>query len=659
MSAAASDDTVQLNTSISDTDTCIDFVSKDDLILDCKGFTISGDATGTTDYGIHIGSATGANNNTIRNCANISYFTHGIYIFLSNSNTITNTTTTSNTQNGIYISLGNNNNLTDITSSSNTKYGTFFSLNINNTLTNATLQENTEYDFYITLNTLDDCDHTFQNVTGSGGRPIEYYNYSVSIQDKTLSELILCGAGNSNITNVTVMGSDTLKNNMILLERTSNAVLSEINSSYNYYGIFITSGAGFDSNTLTDITVNNNIKDGIYIYLGNDNNLSNITASSNTEYGIHISRDSDNNTINDSRIENNTLAGIRLAQTSSFDPEYSLIYNNYLNNTQNLLIETSITEENYFNTTLDCSSGPNIIGGPCIGGNYWTDPDGNFSDLCVDSDGNGICDSEYNLTNADSVAYDYLPLSYTPVLIGLEYPADDLENTTDRTPDFIFNVSDVYYSSTYSCELFLNRTDSGDGTPTGYDINTSTQNDTTTTLTANNTLVNGYYDWWINCTNEYSQTNQSEVRNLSIQFSPTCSSCTECSDYIQNEMSSGDTLQLTSNISSSGTCIDFVSKDNLTLDCMGYTISGDGTGNGIYIGSGTGANNNTVRNCANISYFNAGIYILTSNNNTLTNITANSNTQYGIYLWNTNNNTLSEVTITTTGISVGFYANGD
>ena len=33
---------------------------------------------------------------------------------------------------------------------------------------------------------------------------IEYYNYSVNLQNKTLSGLILCNADDSNLTNITI-----------------------------------------------------------------------------------------------------------------------------------------------------------------------------------------------------------------------------------------------------------------------------------------------------------------------------------------------------------------------------------------------------------------------------------------------------------------------
>jgi len=76
--------------------------------------------------------------------------------------------------------------------------------------------------------------------------------------------------------------------------------------------------------------------------------------------------------------------------------------------------------------------------------------------------------------------------------------------TNDNTPDFNFTVTGN--ETSYSCELFLN--------DTGYGTNTSTLNDTATIITANSSIPDSFYNWYINCTN--STTNQSEIREITI-----------------------------------------------------------------------------------------------------------------------------------------------
>ena len=491
-------------------DTCISFGGADNITFDCNGHTISGDGD-PYDYGIWLNdSDSGSNNNTIKNCGNISYFRYGIYLDSSDNNTLTNITLYDNYYDGIRLSYSDQNTLTNITSNYNNKYGIYLFRSSFNTLQNITLQENDYYDFYISASSDSECNNFLQNITGSGGRPIEYYNYSVNLQDKTLSELILCNADNSNLTNITILGSPTKKNNMLYLLRTENTTLSQINSSYNYRGICLDSSS---SNILTNITVNYNDR-GIYICQSNNNSLTNITANYNYDEGILLYGDSDYNNITSSIITNNA-EGIGLKAASgdvNWDPEYNCIYNNFFNNTQNIEIGDHIDNPNFFNTSLNCSGQTNIIGGPCIGGNYWTDPDGNFSDTCQDQDGNGICDSEYNISADYSWAKDYLPLSPTPIHIELHSPEDNAEINTTK-PSFTFTVYDIY-STTFSCTLWINRTDTGSGTPQPYDENTSVLNNTLTTLTANSSLLKGSYDWWISCANAYAKQNQSEIRRI-------------------------------------------------------------------------------------------------------------------------------------------------
>ncbi|KAB3545302.1 MAG: hypothetical protein C5617_006335, partial [ANME-2 cluster archaeon] len=48
------------------------------------------------------------------------------------------------------------------------------------------------------------------------------------------------------------------------------------------------------------------------------------------------------------------------------------------------------------------NDGPNIIGGPYIGGNYWSDY------TCADPDGDGFGEKPYNITDGSN--FDYHPL---------------------------------------------------------------------------------------------------------------------------------------------------------------------------------------------------------------------------------------------------------
>jgi len=101
----------------------------------------------------------------------------------------------------------------------------------------------------------------------------------------------------------------------------------------------------------------------------------------------------------------------------------------------------------------------------------------------------------------------------TPPTINLEYPEDNTINSSDKTPDFIFNVTDNT-ASVLDCELFIM---DYEGNIRGYGNNQSVLNDTTTKITANTSLYDGNYTWWINCSDGLN-INQSETRNLTIAF---------------------------------------------------------------------------------------------------------------------------------------------
>lgn len=84
--ADTSDRTVYLANSINKTATCID-IDGSNVILDCSGYNISGDDSGT-DYGVSI---TGGNNNTVQNCNFYGWGGSGVYVN-NNLTTIQNNT---------------------------------------------------------------------------------------------------------------------------------------------------------------------------------------------------------------------------------------------------------------------------------------------------------------------------------------------------------------------------------------------------------------------------------------------------------------------------------------------------------------------------------------------------------------------------------------
>ena len=230
----------------------------------------------------------------------------------------------------------------------------------------------------------------------------------------------------------------------IYIRNSPNNTLQDITTNNNWWGIDLDSSSG---NILQDIITGYDDYEGIYLRNSSDNTLRNITAKHNNEYGIHIRYDSDYNNISDSLIENNTLAGIYLEESLSGDPEYNTIYNNILNNTVNVDIDSGATG-NRWNTTK--TIGINIVGGQYLGGNYWTNPTGTgWSDICNNTNGDGICDEVYDLGDGN---IDYLPLTTngTVCILGINLSVG-------------WNAVSLIRNKSYTAESLLDEIDSQGG----------------------------------------------------------------------------------------------------------------------------------------------------------------------------------------------------
>lgn len=87
--------------------------------------------------------------------------------------------------------------------------------------------------------------------------------------------------------------------------------------------------------------------------------------------------------------------------------------------------------------------------------------------------------------------------------------------------------------------------------------------------------------------------------------------------------------------------VEIITND-ITLDCNGHSITGTGSGFGVYLNNKSGV---TIKNCT-VNHFTGGVYLLnSSNNNTLTNNTASENRWDGIRFDSASNNTLTNNTL--------------
>jgi len=376
-----------------------------------KGCRVSG--CGDSGWSNYVGISVKGNNNKILNCtANGNYGWKGVGIQISGNDTIIANCSADRNKNdggmgaGIQIS-GNNITVKDCTASGNRGAGIGFGIQIkgnNNVIVHCTASENykrkgagiqisgnniTVKDCTANINNIGDFDwnlymvgiqikgnnnvivHCTASGNGAGiGFGIQISGNNITVKDCTAADRCYVGIqikGNNNV----IVHCTASGNGAGIQVMGSNITVKDCTSKNDWVGIQISG----NNITVKDCTANGNRGAGIVILGGN----------SNTIYSNHI-------------LYNHI--GLQIYHSFS-----NLIYNNYFNNSKNVLIYG--THANKWNITP--TSGKNIVGGPYIAGNYWATPDKTgFSQVTPDKNCDGICDKPYDITTNN---VDYYPLS--------------------------------------------------------------------------------------------------------------------------------------------------------------------------------------------------------------------------------------------------------
>ncbi len=205
-------------------------------------------------------------------------------------------------------------------------------------------------------------------------------------------------------------GTVPLGAGQMILANCTNVIVQNQNVSDGTEGISL----GFSSNcTVVNNIASNNNQIGINLSNSYNNIIANNTVISNNIYGINFIA-SKNNIVNSNTVLHNEIGIVYWDKMS----EFNTIYNNYFNNTNNAFFRYA---NNIWN--ISKTPGTNIIGGPYLGGNYWSDYTGE------DLDGDGLGD-----TNVPYGPGDYLPLT-TP---SNQLPIANFTYTPENPSNIVF-----------------------------------------------------------------------------------------------------------------------------------------------------------------------------------------------------------------------------
>lgn len=197
----------------------------------------------------------------------------------------------------------------------------------------------------------------------SNNSTVMHNNLTGSLWNSVVSGIYITGG---NVWNITV-DDNTVKN-------------------FNGTNLFINPSAGIRIN----YNMGQSLPPGSYNVIIRNNHVS------KSNYGIYQDEQVNNTLIYNNVVINNTN-GTYFFMYNNIQPSFNLIYNNIIaNNTVNA---NDTGYSNWWNTTNQ--TGPNIIGGPYIGGNYYSDYSG------TDGNGDGFGDTPYSIATNGT---DYLPL---------------------------------------------------------------------------------------------------------------------------------------------------------------------------------------------------------------------------------------------------------
>jgi len=268
------------------------------------------------------------------------------------------------------------------------------------------------------------------------GNGIDVTTGNVSIQNFSIKYMDIGirihNADNNTITNNNIVNNDD--HGLYFLSFSNNNTITNNNIANNTNnGIKISSSS---NNQIIDNTITNNSQGidirGLTAADSNLNNISNNIINNNTNFGIYLYVNTNESIIKNNIIINN---GNGIEIRACFR---NIISNNNLNNT----INSFDTETNYWNNTLNHKK--NIIGGPKIGGNYWSNYTG------YDENHDGIGETPYNIPGGSN--QDFYPLIISPNVTSHSPTGTSVSVSTNIVLTFNKSMSQTTVQNNFSID---------------------------------------------------------------------------------------------------------------------------------------------------------------------------------------------------------------
>ena len=543
-------------------------ITASNVVFDCNGHTITGNGTVVaTTYGILLnGSLT---NVTVKNCAAVSNYSYGVYIYQSNDSFFDNNTAFNNSISGVSVFSSSNIRLTNNNVSNNALDGIVLNLS-NDTLVQGNLIYLNQQNGVILLSSLRnnitenavyndstgfalDIGSDFNNLTNNSAYNNLFYGFQIissssnlifanDAYDEGSGFVFASGSSNNTVT------SNSAYNNVgdgFLLDACSNNNLSA-NAAYNNGATGFNLHTSSSDNVLFNNSAFNNAQHGFYLYLSCDSNiLTANTAYDNSETGLYIAdsnltQASANHLYGNPRdlVLNSTSSPFLVYLTNNIFDNPSDSNVNFTDLSINDTVEASVSFATAYSITWSpqppgLASSYTSLGGKFINISamtgllsistslwHWTDGEADAAEpnlVLARYDGtwnytlNTTPDTLANTLGLSDVAsdgvYAILIASGVPPAVYPVSPANNSFLNSSTVVSTFYFVDD--FSATSNCSIYV------DGSLS--QTNESTLNDTNTSFTLPS-LSEATHGWYVNCTDGDGKSNVSETWEFTVDL---------------------------------------------------------------------------------------------------------------------------------------------